>query len=101
VSKYGNIKTTVDGYTFDSKKEAARYSELRLLERAGRIKGLMLQQPFRVELNRVHVFTYRADFVYFENGARVVEDVKGYATPLYRLKKRILKALYNVDIRET
>jgi hypothetical protein len=101
VSKYRAIKTTVDGYTFDSKKEAARYSELRLLERAGRIHNLILQVPFKVELNGVHVFTYRADFVYFENGVRVVEDVKGYATPLYRLKKRVLKALYNVDIRET
>lgn len=101
MSKYNNVKTTVDGFTFDSKREAARYSELRLLERAGRIKGLMLQQPFKVSLNSVHVFTYRADFVYFEDGRRVVEDVKGFATPLYRLKKRIIKAIYNVDIRET
>lgn len=101
MSKYRAIKTTVDGYTFDSKKEAARYSELRLLERAGRIKHLMLQIPFKVELNGIHVFTYRADFVYDEDGARIVEDVKGFATPIYRLKKRIIKAIYNVDIRET
>ena len=100
-SKYHNIKTTVDGIIFDSKAEAARWLQLKALERSGRIKRLERQTPIDVTYNNVKLFRYRADFSYFENGARIHEDVKGVMTPVFRLKARILKAMLNIDIRIT
>lgn len=119
-SKYGAVKTIVDGFPFASKKEASRYGELKLLEKAGEIRGLVLQPAF--ELHVAHrpeggtynyprkVGIWRGDFQYEERRTttggrerwdRVVEDVKGFKTPVYRLKKRIVEAQYGVTIRET
>jgi hypothetical protein len=100
-SKYRNIRTKVDGIEFASKKEAARYSELRLLERAGKISGLKLQVPYPIEINHVKICTYRADFVYLTRPGLMVEDVKGAKTPLYRLKKKLMRAIYGIEILET
>lgn len=86
---------------FDSQKEARRWSELVILERVGTIRRLERGKDMPVVLGGVKVFSYRPDFIYFEDGARIVEDVKGFRTPVYRLKKRILAALYNIEIRET
>ena len=101
MSKYKAIKTTIDNIVFDSKKEAKRYGELMLRFRAGQIRNLELQPEFRVELNGVKVFKYRADFAYFEGQDRIFEDVKGVRTPVYKLKKRIVEVLYSIQIRET
>ena len=101
MNKYKAIKTVVDNITFDSKREAARYGELKLLFRAGQIRNLEIQPEFRVEMNGVKVFKYRADFAYFEGQDRIFEDVKGVRTPVYKLKKRIIEALYSIQIRET
>ena len=101
--KYQNRKTTVDGITFDSAKEARRYSELKLLERAGQITGLEIQPSFRIVVNNCLICTYRADFQYgtpFCAGV-VVEDVKGMKTPVYRLKKKLMLAIHGVEIFET
>jgi hypothetical protein len=94
--KYNAVKTTVDGHTFDSKAEAARYSELRLLERAGVISDLelqpsfLLQEPFRDEQKRAHrAINYVADFAYNENGRRIVEDVKGKETREFSIKWKL------------
>lgn len=99
-SKYGNVKT----YGFDSKAEYARFVELKLLEQNGKIKDLICQQRFPLKVNGVLICTYFADFGYTErtkDGQRcVVEDVKGVRTGVYKLKKKLMKALYNVDIRE-
>lgn len=101
MSKYNAIRTTVDGITFDSKAEAARYSELKLLQAAGEIYGLALQPTFPLVVNGVKVATYIADFEYFAAGARrVIEDVKGVKTPLYRLKKKLVKVIHGVEVVE-
>lgn len=107
--KYLNIKTEVDGHTFDSKKEAKRYGELRLLQQAGVIQNLELQPPFRCEANGKHVCTYKADFAYDERQAdgrveRIIEDVKSAITrkhPVYRIKKKLVEALFGIVITET
>lgn len=99
--KYGNKPTVVDGIRFDSKREAGRWQELRFLEKAGHISGLTRQVPYGLFVNSQKVATYKADFVYVENGAEVVEDSKGFRTPEYRLKAKLMEAIYNIKIRET
>jgi hypothetical protein len=98
--KYGAKPVTIDGIRFASTKEANRYSELILLNRAGHIRQLELQPEFEHHVDGKLMFTYRADFAYFEGEKRVVEDVKGFKTPVYRLKKRIVEAAYHIEIRE-
>ncbi len=102
-SKYNNKRTLVDGIVFDSKKEANRYLELKLLERSGHISDLGLQPKFPHMVNGIKTFTYIADFKYLERGRTVktVEDVKGFKTPMYKLKKRIIEADYQFKIKET
>ena len=100
-SKYKNIQTQVDGIRFASKREGRRYQDLKLLEKAGVIKGLRLQVPYHIYFNGVMICKYIADFVYQENGKEIVEDVKGMRTQGYRLKKKMMKACYNIDILET
>ena len=115
-SKYRAVRTTVDGIAFASKKEAKRYAELRLMEKAGEIRDLTRQQSFAIEVNGQKVCGYTADFSYREKqqiaGAPpsgfqgtywplVVEDTKGFKTPVYRLKKKLMKAVYGIEIRET
>lgn len=103
-SKFNNVKTEVDGLRFDSKKEAQRYVQLRLRERIGEIVSLEIQPRFRLEVNGQKVCEYRADFRYTEQatGRVVVEDVKGgpTATPVYRLKKKLVKALHGIEVTE-
>jgi hypothetical protein len=101
MSKYRAIKTEVDGITFASKKEAKRYQELRLLEKAGVIQDLRLQPKFEISVNGEHICDYIGDFNYVENGKVVIEDTKGVRTPVYRLKKKLVHALYKFDILET
>lgn len=99
--KYRNVKTVIDGITFDSKKEAKRYTELALFQKAKVISGLQLQVRYDIIINDQLVCFYKADFVYIEKGETVVEDVKGMLTPMYRLKKKLMKACHNIDIKET
>lgn len=100
-TKYRNVKTEVDGITFDSKKEAARYQELRMLERSGIIKELQCQYKFPLQVNGVKVCTYIADFHYLDqNGREVVEDTKGIKTAMYRLKAKLMIAVYGLRVIE-
>lgn len=101
MSKYGARRTTVDGITFASAAEARRYGQLILRQRAGDISELELQPPFPLIVNGVKVGVYKADFAYIEDGAPVVEDVKGVRTAVYILKAKLVKALYGITIRET
>ena len=107
MSKYGNKKTDIDGITFDSKKEATAYCELRLLLRAGKIKDLRMQVPYEIVPSvKIHgvkqrAVKYIADFVYIENGQEVVEDVKGVRTREYVIKRKLMKHVHGIDIRET
>ncbi len=107
-SKYKAVKVTVDGHTFDSKKEAARYAELKLLEKAGAIDALVLQPSYALEVNGETIGYYFGDFKYGEPVPgkpgvwhNVIEDVKGVRTPLYRWKKKHFEAQYGIQIRET
>jgi hypothetical protein len=103
-SKYRNVRTEVDGITFDSKKEATRYGVLRLMEAGGFIRNLRLQVPYAIKVNGVKVCTYKADFVYeekFHNGWKeIVEDTKGVMTPVYRLKKKLMRAALGIEIQD-
>lgn len=127
VRKYGNNKVTVDGIEFDSKKEAQRYAELKLLQRAGKISGLELQRVFELIPAQYETFprygkkgqplkdgkrcleqsvVYKADFVYIQDGEIVVEDVKGYRDPAsagyakFVLKRKMLLYFYGIKIKE-
>ena len=105
-SKYGAVKTTIDGITFASKAEARRYGQLLLLARAGHITRLILQPVYRIFAHPlggdpVQVAKYVGDFQYeTREGQKVVEDVKGVKTPVYRLKKKLVEAAYAIQIRE-
>ena len=116
--KYGAKPTVVDGIRFASQKEAKRYQELKLLERAGEIEALELQPRFVLKtllttgmmrhavkaLAGEHpvVGSYVADFKYYDlrDTTWKIEDVKGFKTPLYRWKKKHVEAQYGVTIRE-
>lgn len=99
-SKYGAIRTVVNGITFASKLEAKRYSELRALEATGGITNLELQPVYKLTINGFDCGKFIGDFRYFkrpnntERGEYIVEDCKGFRTPVYRLKKKITEALY-------
>lgn len=111
MSKYNSRKTIIDGITFDSKKEARRYEELKKMEQEGLIQGLELQVPFELvpsftimidgKKKKRRSMKYIADFVYYENGNKVVEDVKGRKTDVYKLKKKLFEYKYKVTIKET
>ena len=103
--KYGNKKTEVDGIMFDSKGEANRYLELKMFQQGGVIANLQHQVRYQLTVNGMKVGVYVADFVYTDvkNGEQVIEDYKGgraTKTPLYLLKKKLMKAIYGYDIRE-
>jgi hypothetical protein len=100
-SKYRAVPTEVDGIKFPSKKEATRWQQLRLLERAGQISQLTRQVPYDLFVNGKKVCRYVSDFNYYEGDQLVVEDSKGMPTPTYRLKKKLMDAVYNIQIRET
>lgn len=102
MNKYRNIKTVADGITFDSRKEANRYFELKMLERAHKISKLILQKTFVLQEGfvdddgkKVRPITYKADFEYYdiEKQKTVIEDVKSPATrkdKVYQLKKKMM-----------
>lgn len=101
-NKYNARRTEVDGITFASRHEANRYSELMLSQRAGIITDLDLQHKFSIDVNGTHVCNYFADFTYrlVETGEFVVEDAKGHKTAVYKLKKKLVKAVFGIDIVE-
>ena len=99
-NKFNAKKTEVDGIVFDSKAEAKRYTELKLLGKANVISDLRLQPKFDCVVNGKKICTYRADFDYYEADKYVCEDVKGFKTPVYRLKKKLVEALFEVIIIE-
>ncbi len=101
--KYGNKKTVVDGIKFDSKWESQRYLYLKSLEKADRVKNLELQPKFIISVNGQKICTYIADFKYDKEDKdgvweHVIEDAKGVETPEFKLKKKLMKAVHNIDI---
>jgi len=101
-AKYRNQKTTLDGIQFDSRTEAARYQELLFLVRAGVITHLELQPRYNLVVNGQKLGFYKADFRYYDTatGETIVEDVKGVKTAVYSLKKKLVRALYGIEIVE-
>jgi uncharacterized protein DUF1064 len=103
LSKYRSVKTLVDGFRFDSRKEAAEYGRLKLLERAGQIFNLELQPVYELHVPSGEVLgCYRGDFRYRDQDGTVRHiDVKGMKTlPLARWKQRHVKAEYGITIQE-
>ena len=103
-NKYHNVRTELDGRTFASIKEAKRWSELRLLEKAGEISKLQVQPRYPIKIGDTLVCTYVADFSYWEGHGddvwQVVEDCKGYRTEVYKLKRKLMLAVWGIEIRE-
>lgn len=109
-SKFHNVKTEVHGIMFDSAKEARRWQELKLLEKAGEINRLTRQKRFELDVpthygdaETIHIATYVCDFDYFDEVTReaVTEDVKGVRTREYKMKRALMQALHGIEIRET
>jgi hypothetical protein len=118
-SKYHSRKVTIDGIEFDSQKEARRFRDLRLLERAGQITGLQRQVKFvlipaqyepdtigkRGGVKRGKLIerecSYIADFTYTEDGKQVVEDTKGFKTEAYKIKRKLMLHIHGIRIKET
>lgn len=111
--KYGNKKIDVDGILFDSKKEAGRYCELKLMERAGIISDLQLQKEYElIPTQRIdgkvveRACKYKADFAYTKDGQQVVEDVKGYRDPKsagyakFVIKRKLMLHKFGIRIVE-
>lgn len=125
--KYGNKKVEIDGIEFDSKKEARRYWELSLLQRAGKISDLQLQREFELIPAQYETYprygktgnrlqdgkrciekscTYKADFCYMQDGKLVVEDVKGYRDPQsagyakFVIKRKLLLWRHGIKVIE-
>lgn len=103
--KYHNIKISVDGIKFDSKLEAERYEQLKILERAGVIRDLELQPEyelipsFKKDGKTWRKTVYKADFRYIlcENNIIIIEDVKGSTaviTDVFRLKQKLFEYKY-------
>ena len=112
MSKYHNLKTEVNGIVFDSKREAERYRQLLLMIKVGLIKDLKRQVKYCLiptiegegRKVRQRAVYYIADFTYYEKDgdrwSRVVEDVKGVKTDVYKLKKKLMLWRYGIEIRE-
>lgn len=119
--KYGNKKVTVDGITFDSKREARRYRELMLLQKAGQICDLELQKEYVLVPAQYETYErygkngkrlkdgkrcvenavkYKADFVYQQDGVTVVEDTKGMRTKDYIIKRKLMLYVHGIRIKE-
>ena len=104
MQKYKAKKVELDGYTFDSMAEAKHYwFGIKPRLEAGEINNLRLQPSFRCEINGKLICKYLADFQYMDTkeigpqgqlGCTVVEDVKGFKTPVYRLKKKLVEAIH-------
>lgn len=123
MSKYNSEKITVDGETFHSKKEARRWQELRLLEKAGKIHDLRRQVPFTLIPTQYETYqrwskktgkrlkdgkrcleqgcAYVADFVYYNGGEQIVEDAKGVRTADYIIKRKLMLFVHGIRIIET
>lgn len=99
-SKYNAKKVRIDGILFDSKLEGNRYLELKQLLSLGVVSDLEIHKKYPLIVNGLEVTTYEADFVYKKNGTEVVEDTKGFLTKEYKIKKKLMKAIYNKDIIE-
>lgn len=101
-SKFNAKKTELDGIMFDSKIESNRYIILKERLSLGIINDLDMQKKFDLIINDQKICSYLADFYYYCNERKmfVTEDVKGKRLPVYRLKKKLMKAILGIEILE-
>ena len=107
MSKYNSKKTIVDGITFASNKESVRYIELRNLKMAGMIKSFSLQPEFvlqegykRADGKKIRAIKYIADFkVEYPDGRIEIEDSKGFSTEVFKIKRKLLEAKYDMILK--
>jgi hypothetical protein len=99
--KYGAVKTEIDGYKFDSKREGERYRELVLMIAAGEISGLIVHPVWPIRHKDVDICFVILDFSYWDKRANTIvhEDVKGFDTAVSRLKRKLLLAFYGINVR--
>lgn len=106
MSKYRNVKTQVNGRTFDSKIEAERYLNLLRMQDAGLISELRCQVSFELAPavvicgKKIRPLRYVADFCYTQDGKAITEDVKGCRTDVYKLKRHLMKTVHGIDVHE-
>ena len=108
-SKFGNKKTEFGGMLFDSKREAARWGELLMLEKVGEISMLRRQVAyelapsvrFKQATRAKPALRYVVDFEYLENGQRICEDVKGVETEGFNIKRHLMLSVHGIDVRVT
>lgn len=99
-SKFKNIRTVIDGISFPSKAEGNYYCLLRLREKAGEVSNVEIQKPYALTVNGFLVCTYKADFAFddlHEKRHRVI-DVKGFQTPEFKLKKKLMWACHRIEV---
>ena len=101
-NKYNAKKTIVDGIKFDSKMEAERYAELKLMQKAGEIRNLEVHPRYPMFIGGQHICFYEADFGYRKKFSDPihVEDVKGVRTALFILKKKLMLAIHGILVKE-
>jgi hypothetical protein len=120
-NKYKALKCTVGNEVFDSRKEARRYQELTLLERAGHIQNLRRQVKYVLIPSQYKLYerygkncrklrdkkellerevSYIADFVYEINGNKIVEDTKGMKTKDYIIKRKLMLWVHGIRVKE-
>lgn len=107
-SKFGAVRTEVDGHKFASKKESVVYTGLVLMQKAGKITDLKLQPRIKLAANGVHICDYVGDFFFIPREPMyevkafvpIYMDVKGFKTPIYKLKKKLVLALTGIQITE-
>lgn len=107
-TKYHSRKITIDNQTFDSMKEFGRWKDLQRLLGAGVITDLKRQVKFELIPSQKNEFgkvierpvTYVADFVYTKNGKQIVEDVKGFKTKEYVIKRKLMLYVHGIRIHE-
>lgn len=104
--KYNNTPVVVDGFRFDSKREASQWCMLKVLQSQGKIRNLKRQVRFKLGVNGQHICDYIADFTYEQaqpdgQWLPVVEDTKGVRTEVYELKRRLMLAVHGIQIRES
>lgn len=108
MTKYHSRKITIDGLTFDSMREAKRYRELALLQRAGEISDLRTQVKYTLipaqkkpSGGTERAITYTADFVYEDkDGKEVVEDSKGMRTQQYIIRRKLMLYVHGIEVKE-
>ncbi len=101
-SKYRNNRVKdADGVCFDSEKELKRWRELQLLYHAGEIDQLRRQVFYELNPGGTFSYRYKADFVYIEKGETIVEDAKGYATPIFKKKDKLMRKVHGIIVKLT